>query len=371
MSGTEPRPRACETCLRRRWLLAELGPVLDHIAHDRARLCELLVLGDGELIRAVGGRRRSALTVAHERFRSDARAPRGDREWICRHDRGYPAALCGAGCPHMLEVCAGAGRLAQVTAQPVVAVVGGARASDYGVETAWQLGRGLAAAGVTVAGGMADGIVSAALEGALATTGGRVLAVLDGGADVGCPARRRALLDRVGDRGCAVAELPADRPGRRWGAVARERTVAALAALTIVVEAEASARDLAAATLARAFGREVAAVPGRVTSPLSAGPNALLHGGAALVRGPADALELLSLRGRVTDGGAGTGPLAALEPRLRTMLERVGCGSDTPEKLCGEGSDLDAVLLALSELEVMGLLGRGDGGRYLPRVGYP
>src|SRR5204862_359038 len=79
----------------------------------------------------------------------------------------------------------------------------------------------------------------------------------------------------------------------RWSFPARNRIIAALAALTVVVEATERSGALLTAAHARALGQRVAAVPGRVTSPLAAGPNALLARGAALVRGPQDVLDLL------------------------------------------------------------------------------
>jgi DNA processing protein len=152
---------------------------------------------------------------------------------------------------------------------------------------------------------------------------------------------------------------------QRWGQVAGERILARLAGLTIVVEAQDTPDELGVARIAQALGRAVAAVPGRVTSPGSGGPHALLIGGAHLVKGPADALELLC--GPDALSNSPTGTQAELEPRLRATLERVGAGRDTPEKLTEGGQDAGEVLLALSELELMGLLARGDGGRYVPR----
>jgi DNA processing protein len=170
--------------------------------------------------------------------------------------------------------------------------------------------------------------------------------------------------------------------------LASERIVAELALLTVVVEAEASAGDLAPARIALALGRTVAAIPGRVTSPLSRGTHALLLDGARLVRGPRDVLELLYALGAPRTGaGAGvqarTGahphavaggarrervnPHTTLAPELRRTLAHVGAGRDTPDKLARAGLDGSRLLLALSELELMGLLARGDGARYVPR----
>jgi DNA processing protein len=240
------------------------------------------------------------------------------------------------------------------------------------MEMARSLARGLSVSGVTVTSGVSDGIAVAAQEGVLEADG-RPLTVMDGGLDVACPARRRALYERVRSKGCAVAELPCGCGSRQWCDTARERIVVGLAQLTIVVEADENQRDLLSAHVARALGRTVAAVPGRVTSPVSRGTNALLMEGAELVRGPGDALELL-YKGDATGGMSATAKRLAtpprvpqLEPRLRTTLEQVGAGKDTPAKLTAGSADAGEVLLACSELELMGLLARGDGGRYVPR----
>jgi DNA processing protein len=277
----------------------------------------------------------------------------------------------------MLYVAGGAGRLAKLTAAPTVAILGSRTASDYGIQMARTLGRGLAASGVTVAASLTDGIAIAAHAGAL-DAGGASVAVMGGGLAVSCPARLRSLYERVRRAGCAVSELPPDSAGRRWGQLASERIVVELAVLAVVVEADHTPGDLAPAHIARALGRPVAAIPGRVTSPLSRGTHALLMDGASLVRGPRDVLELLgSIGASRPDGQLTPAPASALEPRaglqpgLRAMLERVGSGCDTPDKLTRAGADPSQVLLALSELELLGLLARGDGGRYVPRQPLP
>jgi DNA processing protein len=357
---------ACESCIRRSWLLAELSAPLDFWARDRSRLVELLELEDAELLQAVGGRRRAELKARYPRFQSTELALGRHIEAVCRHARDFPSGLRGPAAPRMLYVSGGAARLATLTAAPVVAIVGSARASDYGMEMAKSLGRGLAASGVTVTSGLGDGIALAAHAGALELDGASV-AVMDGGLDVSCPPRRRATYERLMRRGCAVSELPCDRRGRRWGSVASVRIVAALAQLTVVVEASENPRELAPAYAAVTLGRTVAAIPGRATSAQSAGTNSLLMEGAPLVRGAQDVLELLHVAGNTPAGPAAADSRPALAPRLRNTLELVGAGRDTAEKLTRDGADLENVLLMLSELELMGLLARGDGGRYVPR----
>jgi DNA processing protein len=365
--------RACKRCLRRSWLLAELSGPLEYYARDRARLLELLALEDGELLAAAAGRRKSELHAGYRRFASHHSSQREHEQTICRHDPDYPSALSGRAAPHMLHLSGAAGGLATLAARPLVTIAGSRRASDYGWEMARSLARGLAASGVTVVAALSDGIAIAAHSGAL-EAGGASLAVMTGGLDVSCPARRRTLYERVKRQGCAVSELPRDVHGRRWGQLASERILVELAALTVLVEAEDTAGQLAPARIARTLGRPVAAIPGRVTSPLSRGTHALLIEGASLVRCPQDVLDLLH-QIRAFGPNAPATPMlggeaqraVGLPPRLKATLERVGAGCDTPDRLTRAGEEASQVLLALSELELMGLLVRGEGGRYVPR----
>jgi DNA processing protein len=351
---------ACKDCLRRSWLLMAMSKSLEFRASDRRRLLELLALEDEQLIRAIGGKRRGELRARHARFTPREIPVARGVESICRHHPGYPSALAGDEAPRMLYVAGAAERLQELEAQPIVAIVGSRRATDYGMEMARSLARGLAASGVSVAASLSDGIAVAAQAGALEVDG-KTLTVMESGLSVSCPARRRVLYERLREKSCVVAELPCEFEARRnsWCFTARERVVVGAAQLTIVVEADESPLELLGARIAKTLGRRVAAVPGRVTSPVSRGTNALLKDGAALIRGPADALELLDK--------SSVPQASELEPRLLATLEQVGAGRDTPSKLTADSVDAGEVLLALSELEVMGLLGRGDGGRYVPR----
>jgi DNA processing protein len=381
-----PRIRACAECLRRSWLLSEMSGPLDYCARDRGRLLELLALPDRELLKAVAGRRISELQNRYECFQAGAPArppPHSpDTATICHHSHGYPHWLSGPAAPHMLEVAGGVERLAKLTAAPVVAIVGSRAPSDYGMEMARSLARGLTASGVTVTSGLTDGIAVAVHAGALDANGASI-AVLGGGLSVSCPARRRSLYERITHAGCAVSELPRDCSGRRWGHLAGERIIVELAQLTVLVEAQDTPAELAGARMAQALGRTLAAIPGRVSSPVARGPHALLMDGARLIQGPQDVLELLRPpEDSLSDGQPlDTSPArdasrardtsaAGLPHNLRDLLGRVGSGCDTPEKLTRSGADPAEILLALSELELLGLLGRGDGGRYLPRNSY-
>ena len=157
-------------------------------------------------------------------------------------------------------------------------------------------------------------------------------------------------------------------PRRRWSAQAAERILASLACVALVVEADDDAFELAGARIAQTLGRRVAAVPGRITSRASHGPHALLRDGASIVQCAEDVLDLLLDADRPAgERRERTQTYAGLEPRLREVLERVGAGADTVGRLLATGAEHGALLQALGELELTGLLARGDGGRYVPR----
>jgi DNA processing protein len=356
----------CRDCLRRSWLLAALS---EHLARASARHGDLdaaLALPDVDLIEALTppGRMRARLKAAHRGFRAGA-ARAGAEEAglavLCRHDARYPRPLLDLDSrPAALHV-AGCGRLAALRGEPFVAVVGARRASAYGVEAARALGRGLAAAGVTVVSGMALGVDSAAHAGAV-EAGGSTIAVLGGGADVPYPATKRALYARLRDRAVVLSELPPGAPPRRWVFPARNRIIAALATLTVVVEAGERSGALITARIARELGREVGAVPGRITSPLAAGTNALIRDGAHLVDGPQSVLDLVFGVG-ARSVPQRTGP--RVEGPARRVLDAVRSGAESVGELLGPGGDPAEVLAALGELELLGLVRRGPGGRWV------
>lgn len=359
-------PAACDACLRRSWLLDRVGGFVEIARHGHAALPEVLALGDEELVRAVAGRAAGAVLAEWERFdarAAEARALAAGTRAVCRHDALFPPQLLHArDAPAVLHVAGSLGLLPALGSAedppPAVAIVGARRATAEGREVARALARDLAVARVTVVSGMALGVDSAAQRGAL-DGGGLSVAVLAGGADVPYPRSARALHADLVDRGLVLSELPPGAQPRRWGFPARNRIIAGLAQLTVVVEAAQRSGSLITAELAAGLGREVAAVPGAVTSPLAAGTNALLRDGATLVRGVQDVLDALF--------GAGAAPAVRatppvhLEPRLAAVLGAVQEGCDP---LATPGADPEQALVDLTELELRGLLRREPGGRY-------
>ncbi|HEX3451762.1 MAG TPA: DNA-processing protein DprA [Solirubrobacteraceae bacterium] len=357
---------ACRDCLRRGWLLAELGALLDCNHRADRRLLDVLGLDDLALIAALGGRRRAGLIRRYDEFTPDL-LPRAEGvRRVCRHDTRFPPRARDDEDRAALHVLGGVGRLRRLTARPVASFVGQTSASDYGIAVASSLARSLAAAGVTVAGGLVGGIGPAAVAGAVELDAPAV-AIVGGGVDVGVPARHQALSRRLTRAGCAISELPCGAPPRHWTALGVQRLLAAIADVVLVVESDPNDNALAGARVAAMLGRPVAAVPGRITSRGARGPNSLLRSGARLVTGAGDVLDLIGDAERLSaPRDAGRSPrLAGLDPLLRDVLERVGAGKDTPGRLLGAHSDADELLRALGELELMGLLVRGAGGRYV------
>jgi DNA processing protein len=203
-------------------------------------------------------------------------------------DARYPVRLSAIPSPPRLE---GIGSLLP-SDELAIAIVGSRRPSPYGVEVAGTLAAELAARGVTIVSGLARGIDTAAHRGAL-EAGGRTLAVLGNGIDVVYPPENRDLFRAVARQGAVVSQFPRGTSPRPYHFPTRNRTIAGLALGVVVVEASERSGALITASMAADLGREVFAVPGRVTSEVSRGPHGLLRDGAILVRDWTDVVQEL------------------------------------------------------------------------------
>jgi DNA processing protein len=353
--NSESDPGACPDCLRRSRLLAHLAPYIEKIATGAPgrRSPELLRLSSEDLVAAAAPRVAAQIlgqveAVPADRLRAELEAAEC---WACcRHDPLFPVglrdaadapwALIGRGDPSLLR---------QLTPDGAVTVVGARRASTYGREVARELGRELAAAGLVVISGLAFGIDACAHRGAL--DAGPTVAVLGSGADVAYPAAHRPLWRRICETGLVLSELPPGSGAWRWSFPARNRIMAALSGMTVVVEAAERSGSLITADLAADLGRDLGAVPGPVGSRLSAGPHSLLAGGACLVRGAQDVLDAML--------GPGARRIERAGPRLdraqRAVLEALELGAGTCDAVAASlelsGSETSAVL---AELESFG-----------------
>lgn len=181
-----------------------------------------------------------------------------------------------------------------LASSPIVAIVGTRAATVYGERVTREIAGQLARAGALVLSGMARGIDAAAHRGALGS-GGRSGGVLGTGVDIAYPVAHRALHGELATAGVLIAEQPPGERATGGSFPERNRIIAALADLVIVVEAGVKSGALITASRALELGRTVAAVPGPIDSPQCAGSNELLRDGAQLIASPADALALLGL----------------------------------------------------------------------------
>jgi DNA processing protein len=206
----------------------------------------------------------------------------------------YPDRLHGD--PEGPAVLFSLGDLSVVNQHPTVALVGTRSPTRYGIGVAAQLGAELSAAGVSVVSGLALGIDAAAHEGACAA-GAPPVAVVAGGLDAPYPPRNVRLWDRVASTGVIVSESPAGVRTEKWRFPVRNRLLASLSDLVVVIESRYHGGSMHTVDAAIARGIPVGAVPGSVRSPTSEGTNRLLSDGCIPICGTADILMALSLHG--------------------------------------------------------------------------
>lgn len=212
-------------------------------------------------------------------------------QYIRQKESGYPEKLRVLNrMPKGLYVL---GRLPDGN-RPAVAVVGARRSDSYGNETARTFARELAAEGVQIISGMAWGIDGMAHEGAL-EAGGDTFAVLGCGVDVCYPAGHKRLYERILEKGGVLSEQPPGMPPMAAHFPARNRIISGLSDLVLVVEAREKSGSLITADFALDQGKDVFAVPGRVSDGLSRGCLNLIRQGAGVADSPRTILEALGI----------------------------------------------------------------------------
>ena len=210
-----------------------------------------------------------------------------DLDLLTIQDAGYPNRLRNIYDPPCLLYVRG--RLPAFDDEASIAVVGTRDCTPYGVSCAEKLGYGLAAGGAVVVSGLARGVDSAALRGAL-RAGGTVTAVLGNGLDVVYPPENQYLYEDVAAAGALISEYPPGTPPEAKHFPVRNRIMSGLCLGTLVVEAPARSGALITAGTALEQGRDVFAVPGPIDAPASVGCNRLIRDGAGLA---SDAWDIL------------------------------------------------------------------------------
>jgi DNA processing protein len=275
-------------------------------------------------------------------------------------DQRYPARLLDVRCPpDPLWVD---GDLAALATR-AVSIVGTRRMTPYGARVARELASACAEVGIVVVSGLAQGVDSAAHEGAL-DAHGRTVAVLGAGIAsylAEARGRRRRLAHAIRSSGALISEFPPDAPPQKWTFAQRNTTIAALGELTVVVEAPVGSGALITAEEARRLGRPVYAVPGPIGVAASAGANALIATGAAkAIVSPGALLDVL---------GSSNGRRAAeaddLEVRILDALASSPAGLDVLARRIGANpGDLSA---RLARLVIRGAVATAPDGRFVRR----
>ncbi len=266
-------------------------------------------------------------------------------ECIARGDAAYPAALTDLSNPPARLWWIGNLALLE---RPLVTIVGTRRATGYGERITRELGSALAKAGACIVSGMALGIDASAHRATL-DANGATIAVLGTGADVAYPRAHTALHAEILARGLVLSELPPGARSHQGSFPNRNRILAALSRLTLVVEAPFKSGALITAGHALELGRDVGIVPGPIDSPQSQGSNHLLRDGAHPIVSVADATTL-----------AGLSPLPRAEPRIDDEVEMrvwgaLGHGPATVDELCARaGLPVTQCLAAVTGLELRG-----------------
>ena len=241
-----------------------------------------------------------------------------------------------------------------VLSGPAVAIVGARSCSAYGAQVARSVAGELAAAGLVVVSGLARGIDAEAHRGTLAVSG-RTVAVLGCGIDRDYPRSHSELARRIRADGAVVSEYPPGVEPAPWRFPARNRIIAGLCAATVVVEARERSGALITADFALELGRDVFAVPGEITSALSAGTNDLLRQGAAPLLSAADVLAALGFESDVR-------PLPPLSPAGAQVLRILADGPRDADAVSrSSGRSTAEVAAVLVELELAGVVHEAEG----------
>lgn len=242
--------------------------------------------------------------------------------------------------------------------RPTVAIVGTRKPTAYGKEVTYQLAYELAKKGVVIISGLALGIDGIAHRAAL-DAGGTTIAVLACGVDTIYPATHKSLADEIIKSGGAIiSEYVPGTLARDFQFLARNRIVSGLSDAVIVTEAATRSGTLATVHHALDQGREVFAVPGNITSPLSAGCNALIKQGAQPVTSAQDVLEIIAPDLLTSQQSLALGN-SPLETKIIQLIQS-GI-RDGDQLLQGCSAEASEFLQALSMMEITGTI-RALGG---------
>lgn len=320
-------------------------------------------------------------------------------------DADYPRLLLEtADPPPILYYWGDVDRLENQGQAPCIAIVGTRSPSEYGKRWTRRIAIALTKAGYTVVSGLADGVDTIAHHACL-DAGGRTIAVLGTGVDVIYPWRNKELARRVTKQGLLLSEYPAGTQPDRVHFPRRNRIIAALCRVTLVLEAPQKSGALITARLANEYGRDVYVLPNSLDNPRGRGCLELINQGAAVILGEAELLEnLASLPQFVASFAAGDradfdqppiDQMSVLPTHQLSLLSALPINQSSPSQEsapqipAGLSADLQQVfsavpaepvlvdrivqetgllpsqvLSALTQLELLGLVTLASGSRY-------
>lgn len=295
-----------------------------------------------------------------------AMAAKASAQIVVPGDVDWPSGVDDLEHPPWVLWVKGKASLAHVSRRSV-AIVGARASTHYGDREAASIAAGLSDQGFAVVSGAAYGIDAAAHRGALAA-GGLTVAFLACGVDRAYPARHSDLLEQIGEQGGVVSEVPPGSPPLRTRFLARNRLIAAASSGTVLVEAGLRSGARSTVSVAVALNRPVGALPGPVTSMVSAGCHEEIRAGRAQLI--TDAAEAADLCGDIGKDMAAykSGPvrghdhLDALEMRVWECLR--------PKGRPGLGVEEISALAGLSALETVSALGHLQTGHSVVRQGH-
>ena len=368
-----------------------IGPILTRRLIEAAGGAEAACNADADLlsqIEGIGSAKARLIAAALRSARNEVdaeldRAAAEKIELICPDDAAYPPLLQSIPDPPLILYVRGDLQPRDLNA---LAIVGSRKCSLYGREQAERFAALLAGAGLTVISGGARGVDSSAHRGALAQPQGRTIAVLGSGLDVIYPPENKSLFSQIAERGAIISEFSLGTPPNKENFPRRNRVVSGMSRGVLVVEAdERSGALITARQACDDHGRPVFAIPGRIDSPLSAGPHQLIRDGAVLTANLDDILSGLDpVPHHVTQPSLfGEGPgeltesdviptpnertvsvpeLSSLSAQQHLILTHLGPDPTTADALIeATGLPAHAVLGELTYLTLKGQVRRVDG----------
>lgn len=246
-----------------------------------------------------------------------------------------------------------------------VAIIGARKCSRYGATVAYQIAKDLGKTNVIVVSGMARGIDSEGHRGIL-DGGGKTIAVLGCGVDICYPSENEGLMQRIIENGCVISEFPPGMPAVPKNFPSRNRIIAGLSKMVVVVEAGKKSGTIITADMALDYGRDVFVVPGNVTSALSYGTNELIKQGCPIITEGNDILMALGIaykeEEKIKFKIKTAENISAEEQEVYSLIENEPISAET---LCRRlHKNIQDVQYILSLLELSGYI------KKIPQAGY-